>query len=82
MTIRVGGTREKEEEEEEEKEKEEEEEEGEQQEERRLVVVNVYCPMYDPDRDKDGGTVSRLTVKTNFYRLLESRVAALERAGK
>jgi len=49
---------------------------------RRLVVVNVYCPMYDPARDKDGGGVSRLTVKTNFYKLLEIRVSALERAGK
>ena len=48
----------------------------------RLVVVNVYCPMYDPARDKDGGGVSRLTVKTNFYKLLEIRVRALEKAGK
>ncbi len=50
--------------------------------EERLVVINVYCPMYDPARDKDGGSTSRLTVKTNFYKLIEKRVNALERAGK
>lgn len=48
----------------------------------RLVVVNVYCPMYDPARDKEGDTLSRLQYKINFYRLLETRCSALERAGK
>ena len=50
--------------------------------ERRLVVLNVYCPMYDPARDKDGEGVARLDYKMNFYRLLEERCSALERAGK
>lgn len=50
--------------------------------EQRLVVLNVYCPMYDPARDKDGEGVARLDFKMNFYRLLEERCSALERAGK
>lgn len=56
------------------------------EEERRLVVVNVYCPMYDQTKEK-GMEVgeearARLHFKTNFYRLLEARCSALERAGK
>ena len=49
---------------------------------RSLVVVNVYCPMYDSDRDKDQQALARLRYKMNFYKLLESRCSALERAGK
>ena len=63
------------------------EEEGEERrkgegEERRMVIVNVYCPMYDPARDEKGEGLSRLTFKLNFYRLLEARCSALEREGK
>ncbi len=47
-----------------------------------VVVMNVYCPMYDNDRDKEGLALSRLQYKMNFYKLLESRCSALERAGK
>ena len=50
--------------------------------ESRLVVVNVYCPMYDPLRDKEGEGLGRLQFKLNFYRLLEGRCSALESAGK
>ena len=50
--------------------------------ERRVVVVNVYCPMYDPARDKDGEGLTRRKFKADFYRLLQSRVSALEREGK
>ena len=52
------------------------------EEKRRLVVVNVYCPMYDPARDKEGEGLARRKFKKDFYQLLESRVSALERAGK
>ena len=50
--------------------------------EKRLVIINVYCPMYDPERDKEGESLDRLQFKINFYRLLEERCAALEKAGK
>ena len=49
---------------------------------RNIVIVNVYCPMYDSDRDKEGVGLSRLQYKMNFYQLLESRCCALEKAGK
>lgn len=48
----------------------------------RMVIVNVYCPMYDSDRDEKGEGLSRLHYKMNFYRLLEARCTALEQAGK
>ena len=41
-----------------------------------LTVVNVYCPRADPDCP-DG----RETFKMKFYKLLEIRCRALERAG-
>ncbi len=46
------------------------------------MVINVYCPMYDPERDKDGESISRLKYKIDFYHLLEERCSALEQAGK
>lgn len=49
---------------------------------RRMVIVNVYCPMYDSTRDEKGEGLSRLQYKMNFYRLLEARCTALEQAGK
>lgn len=50
--------------------------------ERRMVIVNVYCPMYDRARDEKGEGLSRLEYKMKFYRLLEARCTALEKAGK
>ena len=52
------------------------------EERRRMVIVNVYCPMYDPARDEKGEGLSRLKYKMDFYRLLEGRCSALEKAGK
>ena len=49
---------------------------------KRMVIMNVYCPMYDPARDEKGEGISRLQFKMKFYRLLEARCAALEQAGK
>ena len=50
--------------------------------ERSVVIVNVYCPMYDRARDEKGEGLSRLEYKMKFYRLLEARCTALEKAGK
>lgn len=41
-----------------------------------LVVVNVYCPHVDVERQ------DRQQFKLNFYHALQNRVAALQRAGK
>ena len=41
-----------------------------------LVVVNVYCPHVEEDRE------DRQQFKIKFYHALQNRVAALQRAGK
>ena len=41
-----------------------------------LVVVNVYCPHVDVEREE------RQQFKLNFYHALQNRVVALQRAGK
>ena len=51
------------------------------EEEGRMVVINVYCPMYDTARDPKGEGLSRLDFKLKFYSVLETRCTALEKAG-
>lgn len=41
-----------------------------------LVVINVYCPRADPDRE------GRLDYKLQFYKLLQMRAEALIQAEK
>uniref|UniRef100_A0A914UXE1 DNA-(apurinic or apyrimidinic site) endonuclease n=1 Tax=Plectus sambesii TaxID=2011161 RepID=A0A914UXE1_9BILA len=41
-----------------------------------VVLINVYCPRYDPDNEE------RFEFKMRFHRLLESRALALLAAGK
>lgn len=41
-----------------------------------LVVVNVYCPHVEVERE------DRQQFKLNFYRTLQNRVVALQKAGK
>lgn len=43
---------------------------------RALVVINVYCPHVEEERE------DRQQFKLDFYRALQNRVAALQRAGK
>lgn len=41
-----------------------------------LVVVNVYCPHVEVERE------DRQQFKLNFYHTLQNRVVALQKAGK
>ena len=43
---------------------------------RSVVVINVYCPRYDPDMP------DRLTYKLNFYTALRERCSALISSGR